>query len=276
MNNDVTRVSITQDPFIHTLFMEMPCACMLHELVCDDRGNPVDYIPIEANTAFPKVIGADPAPIIGKRASEYMNAEAARHWLDIFAPAALHGKTVRYHMYAPQMKQTYFGTAISPEPGVFLSMFTVVGNTAIPALETEAGRREAGETLDGQSFAKKIFDTMPCAGMLSKIDFDETEKPVDYTVLDVNFAYCELLDVERSAVIGKRASERLEERVFRHWLDVFAPVAFGTGPIRETTYLSRRKCVCEGVAVSPAPGLVMTVFTHLGSCGYILKRGLGR
>jgi hypothetical protein len=275
MNKDVTRASIAQDPFIHTLFMEMPCACMLHELVCDDNGNAIDFIPTEANLAFPKVIGTDPAPIIGKRASEYMSADAARHWLAIFAPAALQGSTVRYHMYAKQMNQTYFGTAISPGPGIFLSMFTVVGNTAIPALDPEAGRREANETLDRISFAKKIFDTMPCAGMLSKIDVDERGNPVDYTVLDVNFAYCELLDTDRSAVIGKRASERHEEREFRHWLDVFAPVAFGGNPARETVYLPRRKCACVGVAVSPAPGLVMAVFTHLDSCGYILKRGAG-
>jgi PAS domain-containing protein len=275
MNKDVTRISPTRDKFLHTLFMEMPCACMYHELVCDERGNAIDYIPTEANPAFAKVIGTDPTPIIGKRASEYMPEAAARHWLSVFAPVALDGKTVRYHMHSPQMNQTYFGTAISPEPGAFLSMFTVVGNTAIPALEPDTGRREVTETLSPKGFAKKIFETMPCAGMLSKIDVDERGKPVDYTILDVNFAFCELMDMDRSAVIGKRASERHDEREFRHWLEVFVPVAFGGSPARETTYLPRKKCACVGIAVSPAPGLVMTVFTHLDSCGYILKHGPG-
>lgn len=271
MNNDVSRVPLAQDPFLHTLFMEMPCACMYHKLVCDENGNAIDYIPTEANHAFARVIGRDPAPIIGKRASEYIPADAARHWLSIFAPAALQGKTVRYHMYAKQMNQTYFGTAISPEPGVFLSMFTVVGNTAIPALEANAGRREAGVILTPKDFAKKIFDTMPCAGMLNRIDFDENGKPVDYTALDVNFAFCELLDKDRDAIIGTSASARHDEVEHRHWLNTFSAVALGGKPAYETMFLPRKKCVCSGVAISPGPNLVMTLFTYLDACGYILK-----
>lgn len=271
MDNDVSRVPLAQDPFLHTLFMEMPCACMYHELVFDDDGNAIDYIPIEANRAFARVIGKDPAPIIGRRASEYISEDAARHWLSIFAPAALQGKTVRYHMYAPQMRQTYFGTAISPEPGAFLSMFTVVGNTAIPALEADAGRREAGEILTPKDFAKKIFDTMPCAGMLNRIDRDDSGTPVDYTPLDVNFAFCELLDVDRAGIIGTAASTSHDEAEHRHWLNTFSAVALVGKPVRETVYLPRQKCFCSGVAISPEPNLVMALFTYLDSRGSILK-----
>lgn len=271
MNQDTQRFSIAEDPFLRALFTEMPCACMYHELFRDDRGNPVDYAPLEANPGFARVIGIDPSPIIGRRASQYLPADDARHWLSVFAPAALQGKTVNFHLYSPQTDQTFYGTAISPEPGYFLSMFTVVGNTAIPALVSGAGRRAPRERLSAADFARNIFETMPCAGMISRINLDDRARPIDYTVTDVNFAFCELMDTDRGEIVGTRASERLGESEFRHWLDTFASVALNGITAREALYIPRRKCACVGVAIRPEPGTVMTIFTHLDSCGYILK-----
>lgn len=264
--------SLSQDAFLHTLFAEMPCACMYHEIVFDERGAAIDYVPIKANPGFARVIGADPAPIIGKRASQYLPESDTQRWLSVFAPAALHGRAVRYHLYSPQMNQTYYGTAISPERGIFLSMFTVVGDTAIPSLESGAGNRDPDERLSPAGFSRKLFETMPCAGMISRIDLDGAGTPCDYTAVDVNPAFCELMDVRKADIVGIRASKRHGERKFRHWLETFAPVAFGGEPKRETVYLPRRKCVCDGVVICPELGYVMTVFTHLDSYGYILKR----
>ena len=257
------RFSLSQEAFLNTLFTEMPCACIHHELVFDERGTAIDYVPLGANPGFERVIGVDPAHIIGRKASQYLPKNDAQHWLSVFAPAALYGKTVHYHLFSPQMNQTYYGTVISPERGFFLSMFTVVGNTAVPTVESDTDKKKIHERLSSADFTRKIFELMPCAGMISRIDLDSEGTPCDYTVVDVNFAFCELMDISREDIIGKRASERHTKKEFRHWLETFIPVAFNGKINREAVYLPRRKCVCDGVAICPERGFVMTVFTHL-------------
>lgn len=258
---------MAKDPFLHTLFNEMPCACIYHELICDESGNAVDYVPLEANPGFQRTIGVDPAPIIGKRATEYLPEMDAKHWLSIFAPAALLGRTVTYHMLSPQMKQTYYGTAISPEKGYFLSMFTIVGNTPIPARESETMSVKQHERLSPHDFAQKIFETMPCAAATHKIDCDETGTPVDYTIVDVNPAFCEMMNTTPQAMIGKNASGRMSRAEFEHWLGIFATVAFGGKPAHETVYFPHKKYTCDGVAISQKTGSVMVIFMHRDASG---------
>ncbi|HNY18226.1 MAG TPA: hypothetical protein PK542_07730 [Treponemataceae bacterium] len=271
MPTETEQSILSQNSFLKTLFTEMPCACAYHEFVFDERGTAIDYVPLAVNPGFAHAIGAVPAHIIGKRATEYLSEEEALHWVSVFAPAALRGELVKYHIYSPRMNQTYYGMAISPMQGFFLSMFTSVGNAAIPALESEAGRRNLQECLSSVEFMKRIFHTMPCAGMLSRIDLDEGGEPVDYTVVDVNPAFCELMDTKRGNTLGKKASERHDKSVFRHWLEAFSQVAFNGKTIRETVYVPRTGSLCYGVMMCPRRGFVMTVFVRLESYEYALR-----
>ena len=269
---ETERFFLSQDSFLNTLFTEMPCACAYHGLVFDERGTAIDYVPLAVNPGFARVIGAVPTHVIGKRATQYLTEGDALHWLSIFAPAALRGDLVKYHMYSPQRNQTYYGTAISPVQGFFLSMFTVIGNAPIPALESSAGRRNLLERLSSAEFARKIFQTMPCSGMLSKIILDALGEPVDYTVVDVNPAFCEFMDTTQLNTVGKKASERHDKKVFRHWLETFSLVAFDGKTVREKVYVPRAGSVCDAVMISPERGLVMTLFMNIDSCDYSLKR----
>jgi PAS domain-containing protein len=267
MPMEAERFYLSKDSFLTTLFTEMPCACTYNGIVFDERGTAIDYVPLAVNPGFERVIGAVPAHVIGNRATQYLTEGDALYWLSVFAPAALRGDMVNYHMYAPRKHQTYYGTAISPSQGFFLSMFTTVGNAAIPALEVDAGRRSLRERLSSHDFAKKIFLTMPCAGMLTAIDCDASGEPIDYTIVDVNPAFCELMDTTRRNAIGKKASERHEKKIFCHWLETFSQVAFGGGTVRETVYVPRTGSFCYGVMMRPERGFVMALFVPVDSYG---------
>lgn len=49
--------SIEDDLLFRALFTEMPCACMMHRMIFDESGNPIDYIPIEQNRRLRRTRG---------------------------------------------------------------------------------------------------------------------------------------------------------------------------------------------------------------------------
>jgi len=248
------------DPSFRALFTEIPCACMMHRMIFDERGNSVDYVPLEPNPGFARVLGFDPAQIIGKRASEYLPEAEARHWASVFAPAAIDGIKVSVTVYSPRKKQTYRVTAISPARGFFLTMYSVAGKHSERALESEW--KWVNGSMSARDFVKMIFTTMPCAGAIQRIDRDEAGNSIDYTIVDVNEIFCEFLNTTPNAMIGKNARSRLARAEFDHWLSVFAPIAFGQANAREISLILPNRVMCHGVAVSLEPGYVAVLFTN--------------
>lgn len=109
--------------FIAKLIDEMPCGAAMNTIVCDAEGAPVDYVTTRVNPAFCALLGVSAESVVDSRASEHLSAEELRHWLRIFAPVALEGKTSTYTMYSPKNKQAFYGTVICPERGRFFVMF---------------------------------------------------------------------------------------------------------------------------------------------------------
>lgn len=109
--------------FFGKLVDEIPCGAAMHRIVCDDAGTAVDYVTTRVNPAFKALLGVPPESVVGFKASEHLSREELRHWLRIFAPVALEGKTITYTMYSSKNKQAFSGTAICPERGMFFVMF---------------------------------------------------------------------------------------------------------------------------------------------------------
>lgn len=253
--------SIGDDPSFRALFTEMPCACMVHRMILDESGKCIDFIPIEPNPWFSRALAFDPAPILGKRATEYLPEDEARHWAEVFSPVALEGKTVSLTIYSPRKKQTYRVTAISPERGFFLTMYAVAGKAHDNEHETKDAPWTEGR-IASHDIVEMMFRTMPCAAALHRIDCDEAGKPVDYTVVDVNGPFCAYLETTSEAIIGKNASARLNREEFSHWLNILAPIALGLKPATAIPIHFGKRASYEGVAISLQPGYVTVLFTN--------------
>ncbi len=106
------------------LFSEMLNGCALHEIICDDDGNTVDYVTLEVNSAFERLLNAKSANVIGKRASAILPKEELTKWLGIFGPVALTGESIRYEMYSDLNQRHFEGTAYCPEKGKFAVTFS--------------------------------------------------------------------------------------------------------------------------------------------------------
>jgi PAS domain-containing protein len=252
--------SICDDPAFRALFSALPCACMVHRMIVDENGEPADYVPLEANPSFARVVGFDPAPILGKRATEYLPDYEARHWAAVFAPVAFEGRMVNVTVYSPRKRQMYLVSAISPERECFLTMYSLARKPRNAVVATNStvwtdGRCAAGDFIDW------MFKTMPCAAALHRIDFDGRGTPVDYTVVKVNTSFCDILGTTPEAMVGINARSRLSGAEVEHWLGVLVPIAVGERKPYAIPILFRSRVAYEGVAVSLETGYVTVIFS---------------
>lgn len=108
-----------------TLFENMMNAFALHEVVLDEEGNPIDYVFLEANSAFEKMTGLSQQDLIGKRVTETIpgieNDQA--NWIGKYGQVALTGKPIKFEQYAEQLERWYAVVAFSPEKGKFATVF---------------------------------------------------------------------------------------------------------------------------------------------------------
>ncbi|HPS44362.1 MAG TPA: hypothetical protein PK542_07735 [Treponemataceae bacterium] len=110
--------------FLERIFVEMPCGAAMHRMVRDEIGEAVDYVTTSVNPAFSKLLEVTEESVIGVKASERLSPKELRHWLRVFEPVALEGKTTTFTLYSAKSRQAYYGTAICPERDSFLIMFT--------------------------------------------------------------------------------------------------------------------------------------------------------
>lgn len=110
----------------HALFSEMVSGSALHELVYDNTGTPVDYITLEVNKAYERLLQVDKSTVIGCKASAVLPQDELKKWLGIFAPVALTGKSNHYEMYSPFNDKYFEGTVYCPETGKFAVTFSDV------------------------------------------------------------------------------------------------------------------------------------------------------
>jgi two-component system, cell cycle sensor histidine kinase and response regulator CckA len=109
------------------LFTEMASGCCLCEIVCDASGTPVDYVTLEVNAEFERIMGVGRDAVVGRKASAFMGREELDLWLGIFGPVALTGaSSARLESFSVVNQKTFEGNAFCPEPGRFAVTFTDV------------------------------------------------------------------------------------------------------------------------------------------------------
>ncbi len=82
-----------------TLIHEMHNGFALHEIICDDNGNPCDYRFLEVNLAFERMTGLKREEIIGKTVLDVL-PRTEPYWIDTYGRVALTGKSIRFENYS--------------------------------------------------------------------------------------------------------------------------------------------------------------------------------
>lgn len=124
----------------HTLFQSMTEGFALHEIICDAKGAPVDYLFLDVNPSFERMTGLRRGDVVGKTMRKVL-PEDDQQWIKIYGQVALTGQSVHFEKRSPALQRHYDVFAYCPAPGQFAVVFTdITGRKLVEEalLESEA------------------------------------------------------------------------------------------------------------------------------------------
>lgn len=174
------------DQYRH-LINQMLNGYVLHEIICNDLGHPIDYRFLEVNPAFGGMIGLSPESVVGHTVLELM-LETEPRLIDKYSKVALTGESILFETYHRPINRHFEVTAIGIAPCQLAVFFTDI---------TE--HKKVKEALsERERYFRSLFEN---AGDAIFIE-DETDR-----ILDVNIRACELLGYSREELLEMHVSD---------------------------------------------------------------------
>lgn len=116
------KLRISEEQY-RLLITQMQQGLAVHEIICDEKGKPVDYLFISVNKSFERLTGLHSKDIIGKTVLEVLpNTE--EYWIETYGKVALTGKPYQYENYSVELDKYYSAWAYSPKEKQFAVIIT--------------------------------------------------------------------------------------------------------------------------------------------------------
>ena len=109
---------------------------------------------------------------------------------------------------------------------------------------------------------RSLYFSMNEGACLHEIIYDESKKPVDYRIIDINNAYQAVLGLKRDQVIGKKASEVYKTDIVPY-ISIYAQVADSGKPARFEAYFPPTEQYFLISVFSPSRGRFATLFSDI-------------
>ncbi|MEW6719969.1 MAG: histidine kinase dimerization/phosphoacceptor domain -containing protein [Thermodesulfobacteriota bacterium] len=163
---------------LKTLFQSMLEGFAYHRIVLGAGGRPADYIFLEVNDAFERLLGIKAEDIVGKRVTAAFPGieKDPADWIGKYGAVALTGKPMQFESYSQPLGRWYTVSAFSDHRGFFATTFSDI--TERKLAEETSGRSlrrfeiladTAGELLRSreprtavESVCRKVMDHLEC------------------------------------------------------------------------------------------------------------------
>ncbi|MCZ7557845.1 MAG: PAS domain S-box protein [Bacteroidia bacterium] len=139
---DITRQKKIEQDY-QVLFHEMLEGFAVHEILCDEDGQPVDYRFIAVNPAFERMTGLRATDILNRTYREILPTERSP-WLPVYGKVALTGEAAHFEEWSNSLQKHFEITAFRPAPRQFACIFSDVTEHR----KAEAALRESYNMLD--------------------------------------------------------------------------------------------------------------------------------
>ena len=112
---------INEDKYLQ-LINHLPTGFALHEIICNEKGEPVDYRFLEVNPAFEILTGLKSEDIVGRTCLEVL-PETEQIWIQRYGKVAITGKTDHFEIYNKEIGRYFKVTVFSITKNHFACLF---------------------------------------------------------------------------------------------------------------------------------------------------------
>lgn len=120
LQNQFVQLQISEEQF-RLLITQMKQGIAVHEIICDNEGNPVNYRYINVNESYEKITGLCGKDIIGKTVLD-ISHNSEKHCIEKFGKVALTGETYQYETYEHELDKYFSVSVYSPR----LNQFAII------------------------------------------------------------------------------------------------------------------------------------------------------
>ena len=121
--NQLRRKELESKKNYQNLFNHMNEGFALHEIICNEKGVPVDYRFLEVNPAFEALTGLQAEHIEDRTVKEVLpNTEQS--WIDKYGEVALHNKSFTFEDYSKELNKYFRVSSFSPNLNQFVTIIT--------------------------------------------------------------------------------------------------------------------------------------------------------
>ncbi|MDD4353952.1 MAG: PAS domain S-box protein [Candidatus Nanoarchaeia archaeon] len=243
-----------------SLFDNMLNGFALHKIITDEKGNPIDYVFLEANSSFEKLTGLKAKNIINKKATEVLKDLKSDEidWVKVYGQVAIKRKGIKFEQYSKPLNKWYSIIAYSPQQYYFATVFEDITERKKSESEIKNLARFPGENpnpifriidekiiysnLSGNAFLKELnskeggavppellMQVKDSLNSGEKKEFEVKTKSKTYLVFVVPFPkenYVNIYSVEITDLKTIENKLRLSDNIVNHALDMLCIAGF--------------------------------------------------
>lgn len=179
---DITELTLANEKLKkselnYNLLMDfLPMGMVLHKIVLDDQGKPIDYLFQDCNKQFEEQIGMKIDEVVGKSVLEVF-PHTEKSWIKRYGEVALTGKTAIFENYAVDLDKYFKVTAFQTEYKSF----------AVIADDITAEKKKQNEIvyLSNHDFLSGLFNRRYFVKEFARLD-EENQYPLCLMMIDIN------------------------------------------------------------------------------------------